>query len=102
MLQTKTQRRTLMQRFTLFTLFFSLLITAFSCTENQRARSFGGKQEIALPTNTKLVSATWKNDSMYTLTRPMRSTERPETHTFKEYSSFGVLQGTVMIVESRD
>lgn len=37
-----------------------LLPTLFSCTENQRARQFGGTITIELPPGEKLVMATWK------------------------------------------
>jgi len=89
-----------MQRLILLISLLSLSLIA--CTENQRARSFGGTQRVTLPANTKLVSATWKHDSLYTLTRPMRENEVAEEHTFQEYSSFGILQGTVIIVEKRE
>ena len=43
-------------------LFLSLLtILSFSsCTEQERARNFGGKIEIEVPVGYKVTSATWK------------------------------------------
>ena len=79
------------------------IVLLSSCTENERARSFGGTQTVDLPANTKLVNVTWKDDyNMWILTRPMRENETPETHTFSEKSNFGVMDGTVIFNESND
>ena len=72
------------------------------CTQNQRAKGFGGTANQALPPNMKLVTATWKNDDLWVLTRPMHTNEVPEAYVFQEYSSFGIMQGTVNITESRE
>ena len=43
---------------------------------------------------------TWKDGgSLWYLTRPMREDEKPETHVFKQSSSYGIFEGTVTIVE---
>lgn len=80
-----------------------LICAAISgCTANQRARQFGGTITKELPAGQKLITATWKDgDSLFYLTRPMRADEQPETYTFKEDSSFGLIEGTVIIRESR-
>ncbi len=79
-----------------------LMIGLFSgCTENQRARNFGGTSEIVLPKNKKLIIATWKNDSLWYLTREMKADEQPESYVFKEDSSFGVMQGQVIFKETK-
>jgi hypothetical protein len=70
-----------------------------ACTEQQRARSLGGTATTKLPECHKLVVATWKDDSLWMLYRPMRADERPESYTFHEDSSFGVLQGKMLIHE---
>lgn len=78
-----------------------MLLTLFSCTENQRARKFGGNMTVVLPAGEKLVMATWKNDDLFYLTEPMDSGYVPKTKLFKEDSSFGVLETTVKFVETR-
>lgn len=78
----------------LLTLFFGI-----SCTEKERARSFGGVTTTKLPKGQKLITATWKESDLWLLTRPMRTGETAETYTLKEDSSFGVMEGTVTIVE---
>lgn len=69
------------------------------CTEQQRARSYGGKAEIMLPQGKKLVVATWKQDDLWLLTRNRKQNEEVETYQFQESSSWGVLEGTVVIQE---
>ena len=39
---------------------------------------------------------------LWYLTRPMREEEEPETHTFQQSSEFGILEGTVTVVESKE
>jgi hypothetical protein len=77
------------------------LIFLTSCTENSRVKKFGGTGTINLPANQKLITATWKGDNVWYLTRPMRQGEAPETYEFKEESSFGLIEGTYLIVESK-
>ncbi len=76
-------------------------LAATGCTENQRARTFGGTANTQLPSGVKLVTATWKDDDLWLLTRIMRADEKPETYALTEQSSFGVIQGKVIIVESK-
>jgi hypothetical protein len=78
----------------------TLLLLA-SCTENQRAKSFGGTSTMNLTKGEKLVNVTWKGDEIWYLTRPMKSDESPETYTYREESSLGVIEGTVIIKESK-
>lgn len=65
------------------------------CTENIRARNFGGTVNITLPPGQKLVVATWKEASLWYLTRPMRENEHAESYIFHEDSTYGVWQGAV-------
>ena len=64
------------------------------------ARNWGGTVKIELEPGQKLEMITWKGDSLWYLTRPMRAGEEAETHTFNERSEFGVLEGTVIVIES--
>ena len=65
-------------------------------------KSFGGSMTIELEPNTKLELITWKNNSLWYCTRPMREDEEAETHTYQESSNFGVLEGTITIVETKE
>ena len=64
------------------------------------ARSFGGSITLRLDPGLKLEEITWKDDSLWYLTRPMREDEVPETHTFQQSSEWGVFEGTVTVIES--
>lgn len=65
------------------------------------ARKYGGSYTVELPKGEKLVNVTWKEDSLWYMTRPMKADEEPETYKFKEDSIAGVMEGTVTIKESR-
>lgn len=69
-----------------------LLITLVSCTENQRARTFGGKEEVKLPVNHKLINVTWKETNLWVLSQDTITGEL----SFKENSSFGIIEGEVI------
>jgi hypothetical protein len=72
-----------------------------SCTENARVKNFGGEGTINLPKGRKLVNVTWKETEVWYLTRPMDSTDVAQTYQFQEESSWGVMEGTYNIIESK-
>lgn len=78
-----------------------LLVSLASCTENSRVKNWGGEGTINLPKGQKLVNVTWKETQIWYLTRPMDSTDVAETYQFHEESSFGVMEGTYNIVETK-
>ena len=77
-----------------------LALTA-SCTQNARVKNFGGTGDINLPKGQKLVNATWKETQVWYLTRQMRADETAETYQFQEESSWGVIEGTYVIHETK-
>lgn len=77
------------------------LITTLLIGCQGATKSFGGSMTIKLEPNTKLELITWKDDSLWYCTRPMREDEIAETHTYQQQSEFGVFEGTVTIVESK-
>jgi hypothetical protein len=84
----------------LATLFMIMALPVlFGCTENTRAKSFGGTMKVDLPPHSKLINVTWKEGHLWYLVRPMQTNETAITYTFHENSSFGVLQGTVILKE---
>ncbi|MCK9459575.1 MAG: hypothetical protein M0R80_08045 [Proteobacteria bacterium] len=78
-----------------------LLLCLAGCTANQRAKSFGGKMTTTLPPGQKLVNLTWKDSNLWILKRQMRKDEVPEEYTFSEESSWGVVEGTIVIKEQK-
>lgn len=80
----------------------STMVCLSGCTEQNMSREFGGDMTLELPVNQKLEEITWKEDSLWYLTRPMREDEEAETHTFQQSSSWGVFEGTVTVVEKKE
>lgn len=82
-------------------LVFLTLLCTLSISGCQAAtKSFGGSMTLKLEPGLKLEEITWKDASLWCLTRPMREGEEPETHTFQQSSEFGIFEGTVTVVES--
>jgi len=74
-----------------------ILVLGFGFKQKM-AKNFGGSMTVELAPNTKLLNATWKNNSLWLLTSP-RIDEKPTTYNFIEKTSMGILQGNVIIVE---
>lgn len=68
-----------------------LLLSITACTDNQRARTFGGTETVELPENRILLNATWKESNLWVLTK---DTVTGQTF-FNEKSSWGALEGTI-------
>ena len=68
-----------------------------SCTANERARNFGGTEHITLDKGERLVNMTWKQDDLWVLTK--QDSTKPSTYTFREKSSYGVMEGKIVITE---
>lgn len=83
----------------IFTAIICIVLT--SCTRQQMTREFGGKMEIRLPAGQELMMVTWKENDLFYLTRPMTPDYTPVTKTFQESSSFGIMESTVLFIESR-
>jgi hypothetical protein len=77
------------------------LLLCCGCTAQSRAKNFGGTDTKDLPKNQKLVNVTWKENDMWILTRPMHKDDVAETYSFKCNSSFGILEGEIVIKESK-
>jgi hypothetical protein len=76
-------------------------VVVTSCTENDRVKNWGGEGNINLPKGRKLVNVTWKETEIWYLTRPMNSNDVAETYQFQEESSWGVMEGTYNIIETK-
>jgi hypothetical protein len=70
-----------------------LFICIMSCTENSRARKFGGTQEISLEAGEKFINATWKDSDLWILVEDSIN----DVYVLKEHSQFGVLEGKIII-----
>ena len=77
------------------------LVLAFSCTENTRAKEYGGTMSINVPAGNKVTNITWKNGDLWYSYRPFINDEKPTIQTFAEESTWGVMSGKVIFVESK-
>ena len=75
------------------TLAVVLTVLFISCTDNQRARSFGGTETIKIEPQEKFINITWKQDDLWVIVQDTIT----GTIYAKEKSSFGVMQGKVII-----
>jgi len=78
---------------------FFTLISLNSCTEQQRARTFGGSSTIEIEPSKKFVNITWKENSIWVLTKAATTNEKREKYEFQERSSTGLLEGKIIIIE---
>ncbi|MFT6125799.1 MAG: hypothetical protein ACJAVA_000240 [Flavobacteriaceae bacterium] len=78
-----------------------LLITLGACTSNQRAKSFGGTAKLEIPCGQKVINITWKGEDLWYSTIPMEEDYVPKIHSFKEQSSFGLMEGNYLLIESK-
>lgn len=87
----------------LFILIAAIAVTLgiTSCTEQERTRTFGGTMEINLEPGEKLMMATWKESDLFYLTEPMEPDYQPKRKTFKESSSYGIMESKIVFVETR-
>lgn len=83
------------------------LLLAFlplAACDNTITKSFGGTMTVEVASDQKLVNCSWKSgknsgSSLWLLTRVRKEGEQPETYKYVEKSTFGVLEGTVVIQE---
>lgn len=79
---------------------FVLAICVFMLTGcHETAKNFGGNITLELDPGRKLEEITWKDDSLWYLTRPMRDGEQAEIHIFQCDSEWGIFEGSVTVIE---
>ena len=71
-----------------------------SCTDNVRARHFGGTEYIQLEKGTRVVNVTWKEGSDLWILVKKDETLKPTVYYFSEKSNWGVMQGQIVITEN--
>jgi hypothetical protein len=79
---------------------FLVALTFTACTENSRARIWGGKSTVEIPADRKFVNATWKDVDLWVLTRKRTELDTiRDEYTFHEKSRYGMLEGVVIFKE---
>lgn len=74
-------------------LLLTLSVVLFSCTEQSRARNWGGTEEVVLHPNELLINMSWKGDDLWVLTKDTLT----GTQYFRESSSYGIWEGEVVV-----
>ena len=83
-------------------LFIIISVVFFSsCTEQIRARQFGGNIDIDVPAGYKVTSATWKECNLFYFIEPMEEGYEPKEKMFIENSAYGVMESQITFKEKR-
>lgn len=77
------------------------ILVMSSCTDNARAKKWGGAMTINVPVGNKVTNITWKKGDLWYSYRPFQEGENATTQTFVEDSNWGVLEGKVTFIESK-
>lgn len=77
------------------------LTLATACTENERSRTLGGTMSVKVPCDQQVFDVTWKEGSLWYATQPAGKGWEPQTKVFMEASAFGVMEGKVLLAESK-
>jgi hypothetical protein len=72
-----------------------------SCTENSRAKRFGGNVTIEVKPNYRVVNATWKDGDLWYFTEAMPDNYEATNKYFIEKSNFGIQEGSVVFIEKK-
>ena len=81
---------------------FLFTVTLLTSCDHYVTRQFGGNSTIKLKPGEKLIEATWKGDGdLWYLVEPMDSNYVPKTKIFKESSMMGMMEGSVIFIETR-
>ena len=75
-----------------------MFVSLSGCTDNTRAKVWGGTSTIELKQNERLVNITWKDNNLWILTK-VDSKQMPIVYTFREQSTFGMVEGALIIKE---
>lgn len=79
-----------------------LSVGIYAGIDNQAiTKTMGGTTTVILEPNRKLVSLSWKDNNLWVLSRNMEPRETPDTYHYDERSRFGVLEGRVIVIESK-
>jgi hypothetical protein len=69
-----------------------LSLALLSCTDNERARSWGGTEEVKLPQNCVFINSTWKESQLWVT---VKDTSTNQFYMY-EKSSLGYLEGKII------
>jgi hypothetical protein len=83
-------------------IFLAAIITLSSCTQNERVKRFGGSAAIDIPADRQFVNVTWKENDLWVVTKTRTTSDTlHNVYQLQESSSWGILEGTYTINETR-
>ena len=91
----------LVPAFMMVLIVFILILIFRSCSNQGMTKNWGGEMDMYLDPNRKLVEVTWKDDSIWYLTKPMTDDDIAEEYEFAESDAIGLLEGTLRIHETK-
>lgn len=77
----------------------TLSILFIGCSDQDRAKSFGGTATIDLPAGKELVNLSWKETNLWYCIRDRKAGETIDTFQYQESSSYGIVEGTIIVIE---
>lgn len=69
-----------------------VIFTMISCTDNQRAKNWGGTETVTLPENCIFINSTWKENQLWIV---VCDTVKNQYYMY-EKSAFGLLEGKII------
>jgi hypothetical protein len=70
-----------------------VLLSLSSCTDNQRARKWGGIEDIKLDPDEKFINISWQGDNLWVITQDTAT----GVYYAREKSSLGMMEGKLVI-----
>ena len=77
----------------IISIIFLGILSLSSCTENERAKKFGGTMKVEISNKEKFINITWKGEDLWILTQDTIT----KKFYFREDSPYGIIQGEVII-----
>ena len=90
-----------MKKLIKFLLIVIAVVSFTGCTEQIRARQFGGNIDIDVPAGYKVTSATWKECDLFYFIEPMEEDYEPKKKFFVESAAFGIMESQITFKEKR-
>lgn len=78
-----------MKLLTLLTILFMVV----SCTDNSRARNYGGTETVHIESNERFINIAWKDNDLWVVTQDTIT----GIYYAKEKSSLGIMEGQIII-----
>lgn len=85
-----------------FIVILASMMILSSCTQNERVKRFGGSATIDIPADRQFVNVTWKENDLWVVTKTRTTSDTlRNVYQLQESSSWGILEGTYTINETR-